>query len=91
MIFLLFEKTDHAISNGSAILLQNQLSSVASCLILLVQVDGQYPPGIGLGPRFITAARFTETEEPTMIVRISGSARYQAYVDDSMACQGKRM
>ena len=59
--------------------------------MLLVQAGGPYPLGIGLGPRFIAAARFTENEEPMTIVRIPGSARYNAYIDDSIACEGKRM
>ncbi|MDI1492513.1 MAG: hypothetical protein OHK93_003727 [Ramalina farinacea] len=59
--------------------------------MLLVQADGPYPLGIGLGPRFIAAARFTKAEEPMAIVRIPGSARYKAYIDDSIACEGKRI
>lgn len=58
---------------------------------LLVQADRQYSLGIGLEARFITAALFTETEEPMIVARIIGSARYQAYVDDSIACEGKRV
>ena len=67
------------------------LALALSCLILLVQAEGPYPLGIGLGPRFVAAARFTKTEQPMTVVRILGSARYQAYVNDSIACEGKRV